>query len=551
MKHLFTLVSIVLFTGSFLFGQQVDREKVILEIGTGTWCPYCPGAAMGADDLIANGHDVAVIEYHNGDDYANVYSNSRNSYYSVPGYPTAYFDGGNPYVGGSATQSMYSNYLPRVNQRLAIPSSFTIDVTGTTSGLIDYNVDVTVEKVASTTSTNMVLHAAVTESHIDEFWQGQSELNFVCRLMVPNQYGTSLDFSSGNTQLINLQFSLEDEWVAEECELVVFIQDLNTKEILQGTNIGMMEFGAAYNYDAALNNVSNLPDKTCSGVFEPTITIRNHGADNLTSLDIKYYVNNGEISTSPWSGDLAYLESEIIDLSAISFDVLDENELVIYTENPNGNPDQYPYNDTAILVIEKAMYTPQIVNLILRTDNNPEETSWDLLSYDGTVLYSGGPYTSSGSMVQEEFELIEAGCYTFNMYDSGGDGFDPPGFYMLYYGSSTTIVQGTEFGLKSTTEFNADDDVGISEPALSYDVSVYPNPFSGQAWVSVNLPNAEDVSLRMFNVLGEMVYDTDYGYLETGNHTLQLDGSSLVPGIYFIKIAVGNDIVTKKVTIRK
>ena len=112
MKHLFTLVTIVLFTGSFLFGQQVDREKVILEIGTSTGCQYCPGAAMGADDLIANGHDVAVIEYHNGDNYANVYSNSRNSYYSVPGFPTAYFDGGNSIVGGSPNQSMYSTYLP-------------------------------------------------------------------------------------------------------------------------------------------------------------------------------------------------------------------------------------------------------------------------------------------------------------------------------------------------------------------------------------------------------------------------------------------------------
>ncbi len=75
-----TLLALSLIIATFiLFGQQVERDKVLLEIGTGTWCTYCPGAAMGADDLIANGHPVAVIEYHNGDNFANTYSNAPNS----------------------------------------------------------------------------------------------------------------------------------------------------------------------------------------------------------------------------------------------------------------------------------------------------------------------------------------------------------------------------------------------------------------------------------------------------------------------------------------
>jgi hypothetical protein len=47
---------------------------------------------MGADDLVANGHDVAIIENHNGDSYTNAASNARNSYYGISGYPTAVFD---------------------------------------------------------------------------------------------------------------------------------------------------------------------------------------------------------------------------------------------------------------------------------------------------------------------------------------------------------------------------------------------------------------------------------------------------------------------------
>ncbi|MDT8393913.1 MAG: hypothetical protein RQ761_08705 [Bacteroidales bacterium] len=92
MKKVFlTLIAVTLVAG--LFAQQINRERVVVEIATGTWCQYCPGAAMGADDLVANGHDVAIIEYHNGDAFANAFSNHRNSYYSVSGYPTAHFDG--------------------------------------------------------------------------------------------------------------------------------------------------------------------------------------------------------------------------------------------------------------------------------------------------------------------------------------------------------------------------------------------------------------------------------------------------------------------------
>ncbi len=148
MKKTIFIISLVIMI-SLLAAQQVPRDKVIVEIGTGGWCQFCPGAAMGADDLVANGHDVAIIENHNGDPYATAFSNYRNStYYGITGYPTAFFDGGSAVVGGSSSSSMYGTYLPIVNQRLAINSSFTIDleVEGTGTGM---EANITVEKVST------------------------------------------------------------------------------------------------------------------------------------------------------------------------------------------------------------------------------------------------------------------------------------------------------------------------------------------------------------------------------------------------------------------
>jgi hypothetical protein len=551
MKHLFILLTFILFIIGGASGQQVPRDKVIVEIGTGTWCQYCPGAAMGADDLIENGEPVAVIEYHNGDNYANTYSNYRNSFYNITGFPTAYFDGKLPFVGGSHDVSMYSNYLPRVNQREAIPSSFTIDISGTHTCLTNFTANITVQKVASYSGTNLRLHAVVTESNIQEFWQGQDHLNFVCRKMVPNQNGTVLDFSGNDTQNVTLQFTFDEGWVFDNSDFVVFVQDMSTKEILQGTQISMLDFLPEYHFDAKVTGTANIPAENCTGLITPTAKVRNVGADTLTSLNFYYNVNNGDVQSYSWSGNIPYLAYGEIALSGITFDVLDTNEIVIYSGDPNGNPDQCTENDTTHQFVYQAMYTPHTVKLILRTDANPGETTWDLVNSQDSILYQGGPYTTSGQMIQETFDLPDDDCYTFTIHDSGGDGLLTPGFYLLYYGSNTTIVQGTAFGNQQATQFNTNEPLGIHETIAKQQVQVFPNPFKDYTQVVVSLEQASPVIIKLYNLTGTVVYRSDAGMLPAGSYTFRIDATGFAPGMYLYNIIIGNKVNTGKITLNR
>ena len=227
-----------LLTTALVIAQQVPRSMVAVEIGTGTWCQYCPGAAMGADDLLENGKKVAVIENHNGDTYANVYSNARNSYYNITGYPTAFFDGLLSVVGGSHTQSMYTQYLPKYNQRIAALASLTLSMDVTHSGL-NYTAVITINKVANITPVDLKLRFFVTQSNIQQNWQGQTHLEHVNRLMVPDQNGTAVSFVSGDTQVITLNFTMNAAWPLADCEFIALVQSQATKEtfncIKQGT----------------------------------------------------------------------------------------------------------------------------------------------------------------------------------------------------------------------------------------------------------------------------------------------------------------------------
>ncbi len=527
--------------------QEVEREMVVLEIGTGTWCPYCPGAAKGADDLVEKGHDVAVIEYHSGDAFQNQYSLSRIGYYNISSYPTAVFDGVLKYVGGHQSQSLYYTYLPKYQQRKAIDSPFTIDVEGELYSYTDYSTTVTVEKVASYSGSNPKLQYALTESHIKYAWQGMDTLNFVERLMVPDQYGTTLDFSGGDTQEITMEFSIDESWVRENMEIVVFVQTNSSKEIHQGTKLDLTEFPPAYDYNASVKSIRNIPVENCTETISPVVTISNISETELTQLQLNYKVNDGEVHTYQWTGSVGFLDTTEVELPSIPFALENENTITVYSTDPNGENDEYPDNDTITDSFTGAQETPTTMKLYLMLDSKPEETSWNILDSGNQVLYEGGDYTDPGQIISETFEFEQVGCYTFNIYDSGGDGLKQ-GFFVFYYGDDNIILEGTNFGDQSSIQFGAGGFVETDEVVYSGELKIYPNPFRYNAFIDLNLDQPENISIEIYNLVGKKVFQTSRS-LGQGNHQLKISPEDVDSGIYFVKIKIGDKTYTKKISI--
>ena len=253
---------------ALIIAQNVPREMVVMEIGTGTWCQYCPGAAMGADDMLEGGYRVAVIENHNGDVFANVYSNSRNTYYGITGFPTAGFDGVSAVVGGNHTTSMLPSYLPKYNARIVVPSPIQLSMNVTHDGL-NYTAVVTVHKVGTLTPANFKLHFFVTISNIQYNWQGQTHLEHVNGLMVPDQNGTPISFTSGDTQVVTLNFALDPTWPVQNVEFISFLQDATTtKEIFNSMKRGAIDLTPEFTASATAitaNQVVTYTNATTGG----------------------------------------------------------------------------------------------------------------------------------------------------------------------------------------------------------------------------------------------------------------------------------------------
>lgn len=79
----------------------------------------------------------------------------------------------------------------------------------------------------------------------------------------------------------------------------------------------------------------------------------------------------------------------------------------------------------------------------------------------------------------------------------------------------------------------------------------YPNPFNPSTQISFSLPEAAQVNLSVYNVLGQKVMDLVDGHMEAGTHNFEFDGSSLSSGMYFYRITTDNFSETKKMVMLK
>ena len=79
----------------------------------------------------------------------------------------------------------------------------------------------------------------------------------------------------------------------------------------------------------------------------------------------------------------------------------------------------------------------------------------------------------------------------------------------------------------------------------------YPNPFNPTTTIKFALPVTANLSLNVYNTLGEKVAEIFNGELEEGYHEMMFNASGLSSGIYFYKIESENYTATKKLMLLK
>jgi len=79
----------------------------------------------------------------------------------------------------------------------------------------------------------------------------------------------------------------------------------------------------------------------------------------------------------------------------------------------------------------------------------------------------------------------------------------------------------------------------------------YPNPFNPSTTIEYTLPRKSNVTLTVYNTLGQLVVQLWSGEQEAGLHEVRFEGGGLTSGVYFYRIQAGDFVQTRKSILMK
>ncbi len=203
-----------------------------VELGTTTWCVYCPQAYQGIEvnkDHFGP-HEFTAIRYYDssgGGGLSTPETNARNDYYSINSYPTAYFNGMTRIVGGGDEVEAGTTYQAAIENLLDDPSYFKLTINSFDLTAPEGSIDLDLEIMEDVPDISQIfVRIALTE---DDITYAPHEHMDVTRDMLEDQAITVN--TTGQVQNIALTFPIDAGWVEEHLKLVAFVQDDADKKV--------------------------------------------------------------------------------------------------------------------------------------------------------------------------------------------------------------------------------------------------------------------------------------------------------------------------------
>lgn len=310
--------------------------------------------------------------------------------------------------------------------------------------------------------------------------------------------------------------------------------------------------------DAGFKNYSGA--QVACGPQDVMVALQNQGTQPLTATTMNVAVNGLPfVSGFSWTGNLAPWQTENVNFGPNVFSGDTEVAVTITSNDANQN------NNTLNHLVEAAPEATTQWNIYLRTDCYGFDTSWEIKNEQGNVVASGGAYASD-TEYNLTYYLPTTGCHTFYLYDSFGDGMyvsnlgiggfcEVDGACHVYTSLGTIYSYGMAGDLPAFA-FSVESDIANvtnmvwmeeSTEVSTEEMHIYPNPSAGVSRAEGTLANAGQVSIAIFNMLGERVTILDLGVLPAGTFRTELDLTGMEAGLYLVQMTCGGEVIAKTI----
>lgn len=316
-------------------------------------------------------------------------------------------------------------------------------------------------------------------------------------------------------------------------------------------------------YDVEVEDILSPSDEDEDGRMNPVcgqavIKIRNKGALPMTSCTIEYGVSGGTPQTFNWTGNLNFMESEIVELPMMNESDWQshngETKFYAKADLPNGQPDFVQENNWYNVSFTPPPAYPPGIRFTIRANNAPNETTWVLKNIDGTTIDTNGPMQAGQTYVNNI--NLQPGCYYFLIEDSDEDGLT---FFANNDGTGNLSIRNDggqffftnlnpNFGTAIKHYFTVGYGIGLKENILNSNVTVYPNPAQNQVFIDLNTNGRAMAKIKLLDLSGKIVSEREFSFVD--NHHAEMDVRHLPKGVYQAMVLVGEEQHVKKVIIK-
>ena len=257
-----------------------------------------------------------------------------------------------------------------------------------------------------------------------------------------------------------------------------------------------------------------------------------------------YYIPNQNINTleslCPGNAYIVFLDSEI----SIEFSY---PEMISSRQISNSEPVNTNLSKLANHSIYKTgISTPIIINEFIG-DYIPGD---DLVVFANNIPVGVSEVSGEFPIVISSWAQFETSNYELPGYEIGDEisvKLYRDNKYIDVESSLSSDFFGTENIITGTIE-NLQD-VNIVNNFRIKDI--YPNPFNPLTNISLEINQGGNYSFMVYDMLGQVVYESELEYSNPGSYDIQFNGQNLSSGTYIVVIANSFDKAAKKITLLK
>lgn len=196
---------------------------------------------------------------------------------------------------------------------------------------------------------------------------------------------------------------------------------------------------------------------------------------------------------------------------------------------------------------------------VANTDLTSAYSQFNGGTYPGQFAFKPfGTYTNGTSNMSAPYTGLAAGCYHLYVFDSYGDGLSVGSNGALSLSSpNSSIVQNysENYGdgtwkTFEITEAGTGGFAGIEAATAVEFAKVFPNPAVDMTNLQFNLNQASNVTVEMYNAMGQIVYSNTLGEVN-GFQNVEISTSDLESGVYLLNVNVDGNVITKTVSVAK